>query len=85
MRNPESGHEIDPLYGAIGGPLYAVHSNGCPYAAFSGPNQALAFMRGLGRDRGWFHIENAGGERVRLEDNPHHPGHAQAIVEALDR
>jgi hypothetical protein len=49
MRRPEDGHQIEPLYGAIGGPLYAVHYNGFPYAAFASPNQALMYWRGLSR------------------------------------
>jgi hypothetical protein len=82
MRRPEDGHQIEPLYGAIGGPLYAVHYNGFPYAAFASPNQALMYWRGLSRrEREWFHIEDAEGRRVRVEPTGH-AGHAYAIIEA---
>lgn len=78
MNAPEHGHEILPLYDAIGGPLYAVHANGLPYAAFSGPNPAATYMRGLdARGRSIFHLENADGQRVTLGG---HYGHASAIV-----
>jgi hypothetical protein len=83
-RHPANGHKIGNLYDAIGGPLYAVHLNGIAYAAFAGPNQAIAFWRGLdARGREYFHIENAAGERVRLTE--HRRGHASAILDALDR
>lgn len=84
MKSAENGHKIEDLYDAIGGPLYAVHLNELPYAAFSGPNEALAYWRGLGaRSREYFHIENAKGERVALAEA--RAGHAHAIVERLNR
>jgi hypothetical protein len=74
------------FYEGIGGPLYAVHPNGHVYAIFSGPNQALAYWRGLdARGRSIFHIENVEGERVALADNPRAPGHATAILDTLKR
>lgn len=74
------------LYVGVSGPLYAVHFNGSVYAIFSSANQALAYERGLdSRSREYFHIENEDAERVVLEDQPHHPGHAYAILAALDR
>jgi hypothetical protein len=77
---------VREIYDSIGGPLYAVHFNGWAYAMFSGPNQALAYWRGLdARSREYFHIENEDGERVVLKDQPHHPGHASAILAALDK
>lgn len=69
-----------------GGPLYAVHFNGTAYAEFSTPNQAVAFVRGLdARSAGYFHIEDADGNRVEVHDQPAHPGHAYAVLAALDR
>jgi hypothetical protein len=72
------------LHDSVGGPLYAVHANGLPYAKFSGPNEALAYWRGLdARGRQIFHIENASGDPVTLEDNPRAAGHARAILDTL--
>lgn len=73
-----------PLHSSIGGPLFAVHSNGIAYATFSGPNQALAYWRGLdSRTRTYFRIEDADGHTVTLKE--HHAGHASAILDKLDR
>jgi hypothetical protein len=74
----------DKFYEGIGGPLYAVHSNGHIYAIFSGANEALAYWRGLdARGREIFRIEKADGEGVTLRDNPRAPGHATAILDTL--
>lgn len=74
------------IYRAVSGYLYAVHFNGHAYAAFAGANQALAYWNGLDADgRRYFHIENEDGEEVVLKDQAHHPGHAYAILAALDR
>lgn len=79
-KRDERGHAIEALYGAPGGPLYAVHANGYPYAAFASENHAWAYWRGLdARGREYMHIENAAGERVRIVAGSH--GHAQAIID----
>lgn len=75
----------DEFYEGAGRPLYAVHYNGMVYAIFTGPNEALAYWRGLDAEgREYFHIENAKGERVTLRDNPRAPGHASAILDILN-
>lgn len=75
--------KTDDIYDAVGGPLYAVHYNGLPYAKFAGPNQAAAYWRGLdAKGREYFHIENAEGERVTGFGGTQ--GHATAILDTLN-
>lgn len=70
-------------------PEFFLYHRGGPWlrATFSSANDAYVWQRG-NRGRRWaemFFITNADGERVTLEDQPHHPGHAYAILESLGR
>lgn len=56
-------------------------------ATFSTANDAYIWQQG-NAGRRWaemFFITNREGETVTLKDQRHHPGHAYAILEALDR
>lgn len=79
---PTTRRTTDELYDAPGGPFYAVHYNGIPYAKFSGANEVRAFWKGLDADgKRYFHIEDAAGKKVvRIQGSL---GHAFAILEAL--
>ena len=66
------------------------HYNGETHAEFRTANAALACQRGIEADpdprvKTWFHFENEEGERVELRDQPRYPGHAYAILAALDK
>lgn len=69
--------------------FFLKHYNGRTHAAFCGANSAYACQQGLRADpdprvQTWFHFENAKGETVVLENQPRNPGHAYAILAALD-
>lgn len=61
--------------------FYALHFNGCAHAAFLTANAALAYQ--CGENSGYFHIVDADGNRVTMRSQPHHPGHAYAIMAKL--
>lgn len=67
-------------------PLLLWHTNGKCYGVLGGANLALAWQRGAdAKTLKYFYLTDANGERVVVKDQPRYPGHAYAILEALDR
>lgn len=70
-------------------PTYRLeHYNGSTHAEFQTANAAYACQQGLALDRGndgLFYFEDAVGSKVVLKDQTRYPGHAYAILAALDR
>lgn len=65
------------------------HYNGDTHAEFMTANAALACQVGIDSDpdprvKTWFHFEDADGKTVTLAARQAHPGHAYAILAALD-
>lgn len=71
------------LYGRKPGEaeFFGFHFNGTQHAAFATANAALAWQRGLDTD--YFYLTDAFGHRVTMRDQPGHPGHAYALMEAI--
>lgn len=70
-------------------PEFFLWHTGGPWlrATFSSANDAYVWQKG-NEGRRWaemFYITNEKNEKVVLEDQPRHPGHAYAILESLMR
>jgi hypothetical protein len=79
----------NPLDAARFKPAFFLYHKGGPWlrAVFATANDAYVWQEG-NRGRRWaemFFITDASGAKVVLKDQEHHPGHAYAILEALER
>ncbi len=67
-------------------PVLLWHRNGKCYGVLGSANIALAWQRGTSAsERERFYLTNTEGSPIIVKDQPQRPGHAYAILAALDK